>query len=178
MTQKPRTITKDRGYIRILQELRKLEKRPFVKAGFPAEFKSINAKKKSTEFNPFGDDAVTVDDNVTVLDAAIWNEFGTSDIPERSFVRTAFDKNRKKYEKKTEKLLVAIYSSKMTVERALDILGLMLENDIKDMIRNGSFEELSARTIAKKGSSKPLIDTGQMINSVRFKRIMKGFLKI
>lgn len=172
---KTKTKDKDLGYLDILKQLRKLEDKPFVKVGFPAEFKSGSTPKKFTSATADGSDPVVlVDPNVTVLDAAIWNEFGTEQIPERSFVRSAFDKNRVKYEKTTKKLLIRIYQSKVSVERALDILGLMIENDIKSMIRNGNFKPLSDVTIAKKGSDKPLVDTGQMINSVRFKRIMKS----
>ena len=171
---KTKTIDKDLGYLDILKQLKKLEDKPFVKVGFPAEFKSASTPKKFTSASVGESDSVVlIDPNVTVLDAAIWNEFGTEIIPERSFVRSAFDKNRAKYEKTTKKLLIQIYQSKVSVERALDILGLLIETDIKDMIRNGDFEPLSDVTIAKKGSDKPLIDTAQMINSVRFKRIMK-----
>lgn len=180
---KTKTKDKDLGYLDILKQLKKLESKPFVKVGFPAEFKSGSTPKKFTSVNDSSgglasvgesDSVVLIDPNVTVLDAAIWNEFGTETIPERSFVRAAFDKNRAKYEKTTKVLLGRIYESKVSVERALDILGLMIENDIKSMIRNGSFEPLSIVTITKKGSDKPLIDTAQMINSVRFKRIMKS----
>ena len=171
---KSRTIEKDLGFGSIIKELKKLEDRPFVKAGFPAEFKSGD-KFKSFSTNEGGE--VEISKIVTVLDAAIWNEFGTETIPERSFLRSAFDKHRSKYERKTKLLLIKIYKSQMTVERALDILGLMLETDIKDMIRNGQFEPLSLVTILNKGSDKPLIDTAQMLNSVRFKRIMKGIAR-
>lgn len=181
MARKPRikTIDKDLGYLDILKQLKKLENKPFVKVGFPAEFKSGSTPKRHTEptegASVFDADKIVVtDENVTVLDAAIWNEFGTETIPERSFVRSAFDKNRKKYEKMTKVLLVRIYKSEVSVERALDILGLMIETDIKDMIKNGNFEPLSINTVLRKGSDKPLIDTAQMINSVRFKRIMKS----
>ena len=168
---KTRTTEKDLGFGSIIKELKKLEDKPFVKVGFPAEFKSGDKFKK---FSIDGGDSVEISNVVTVLDAAIWNEFGTETIPERSFVRAAFDANRSKYEKVTKKLLIKIYKSQMTVERALDILGLILENDIKTMILNGNFVPLAISTVLRKGSEKPLIDTAQMINSVRFKRIMKG----
>lgn len=173
------TKDKDVGYGAILKELKKLENKPFVKVGFPAEFTTTTQAKKKTEptegSSVFDSDSIVViDENVTVLDVAIWNEFGTENIPERSFLRSAFDKNRKKYEAETKKMLIKIYKSEMGVERALDILGLMIENDIKDMIRNGEFEPNSIATVLRKGSDKPLIDTAQMLNSVRFKRIMNG----
>ena len=34
------------------------------------------------------------DGKTTILNYAIWNEFGTSDIPARPFMRNAFDSNR------------------------------------------------------------------------------------
>jgi len=169
-----KTTEKDRGLKNIIKELKKLEDRPFVKAGYPAEFKPGDKFKR---FSVNEGTEVDISSEVTVLDTAIWNEFGTETIPERSHVRQAFDKNRPKYEKQTKRLLIKIYKSEMSVERALDILGLMLETDIKDMIRNGNFEPNAISTVLRKGSDKPLIDTAQMLNSVRFKRIMKGFFR-
>ena len=42
MAKKVRTFEQDHGFKGILKELRKLEKKPFVKIGFPAE----NKKKR------------------------------------------------------------------------------------------------------------------------------------
>ena len=181
---KPRIKTKeiDHGFKRILKELKKLEFKPLVKIGFPSESKKTN--------DNHGDDGFT-----TVLDIAIWHEFGTINMPERSFLRASFDKNRTKYLKLNKKLVTDIYSGRKTVEKSLDILGETILNDIKrflvgdevkpptlrdtntgDAVKSlGAQLENIARTtgLDSGASKKTLIDTAQMMNSLTFKRVMK-----
>lgn len=154
---KIKTKEVDYGFKGIIKELRKLEKKPYVKIGYPEDKSSTNANKEGTNF-------------VTVLDVALWHEFGTVNLPERSFVRAAFDQNRKKYEKLNKELLVKIYSNKMTVEKALDILGLTIENDIKTFIKNGEVDPESNRAIEEGGVT--LIDTAQLLNSITYIKVM------
>ena len=89
----------DHGYKRILRELKKLEKKPHVKVGFPIERKKTGEPKEGNEF-------------VTVLDVAIWHEFGTVGLPERSFVRSSFDKNVSKYNQMTRKQNLTIFQNR------------------------------------------------------------------
>lgn len=89
-------------------------------------------------------------------------------IPERSFVRSAFDENRIKLEKLKERLYSGVIDGKLNPLRAAGLLGQQHEKDIKDKIRSITTPALSPSTIARKKSSKPLIDTGQMLNSVRY----------
>ena len=58
----------------------------------------------------------------------------------------------------------------MTVEKALDILGLTIENDIKAFIRDGEIDPKSLRAIEESGTT--LWDTGQLINSITFVKVM------
>ena len=156
----------DHGYKAILKELKKLEYGPMVKIGFPRESNKTNAQHE--------------DSFVSVLDIAIVHEFGTSDgtIPERSFVRSAYDINRKKYEKLTKKEINKIYTGKSTVEKSLDILGQVILNDIKTFLTDNKVDPkttlatLKARK-GKRGGDKTLIDTAQMLNSLTYKRVMR-----
>lgn len=154
---KIRTKETDYGFKGIIKELRKLEKKPYVKIGYPENKSSTNADKEGNEF-------------VTVLDVALWHEFGTVNMPERSFVRASFDQNQKKYEKLNRELLVKIYSGNMTVEKALDILGLTIENDIKTFIKSGEVSPESNRAINEGGVT--LIDTAQLLNSITYIKVM------
>lgn len=154
---KIRTKETDYGFKGIIKELRKLEKKPYVKIGYPEKKSSTNADKEGNEF-------------VTVLDVALWHEFGTVNMPERSFVRASFDQNQKKYEELNRKLLIKIYSGNMTVEKALDILGLTIENDIKTFIKSGEVSPESFRAINEGGVT--LIDTAQLLNSITYIKVM------
>lgn len=109
------------------------------------------------------------DGSSTALIAAV-HEFGAPDkgIPERSFMRTSLEQNRNKRKTLNEQNLKKVLNGGMSVDAALGQLGLMASSDIKEQIKNGSFTPLKAATIKRKGSSKPLIDTGQMRQSVTY----------
>lgn len=47
-------------------------------------------------------------------------------------------------------------------------IGIIATNDVKDYFITGNFKALSEKTIKAKGSSKPLIDTGEMRNSITY----------
>jgi len=117
-----------------------------------------------------GEDIVLESAFVTVLDVAIFHEFETVNMPERSFVRAAFDENRSSYEALNKKLLIKIYSNAMTVEKALDILGLTIQNDIKKFIKDKEVSPESIRAIEEGGVT--LFDTGQLVNSLTYIRVM------
>jgi hypothetical protein len=56
----------------------------------------------------------------------------------------------------------------MTTAMALGQMGNFLVGAVRKQIRNGHFVPLKPATIRRKGSSKPLIDTGQMMNGVTY----------
>jgi hypothetical protein len=54
------------------------------------------------------------------------------------------------------------------IEQGLNLAGLVLVGAIQDKIVAGPFEPLRPATIRRKGSSRPLIDTGQMRQAVSY----------
>jgi hypothetical protein len=54
------------------------------------------------------------------------------------------------------------------VEKTLQLTGEAIKGQLQQSIRDTNEPALSPRTIARKGFAKPLIDTGQMINSVDY----------
>lgn len=105
----------------------------------------------------------------TAMIAAV-HEYGVphKGIPERPFMRTSLEKNRGKRKALNEQNLKKVLNGGMSVDAALGQLGLMASSDIKQEIKNGSFAPLKPATTKRKGSSKPLIDTGQMRQSVTY----------
>lgn len=89
-------------------------------------------------------------------------------IPPRPFMAQSFENNQVELESITEQLENEILTKKKTMDLALNQIGLIHVDQIKNTIRNGDFEENHPFTIEQKKSSKPLIDTGQMINSVTY----------
>ena len=47
-------------------------------------------------------------------------------------------------------------------------IGIVASNDVKDYFVSGSFKPLDQKTIDRKGSSKPLLDTGELRSSITY----------
>ena len=112
--------------------------------------------------------------NESVAQVAAYNEYGTATAPERPAFRASFFKNRKKY----IAMLVKIARSGMKGQKlrpsAFDSLGKVAQKDIEQSIARGGWVANALSTQISKGKGKqlindPLIDTGQMIDSVGYK---------
>lgn len=96
------------------------------------------------------------------------HEFGVG-VPERSFLRSTVLEQAQKYVKiQRDNIIPAIKSGVMTAEEAYRRLGIVASNDVKLKITNGPFTALDQKTIDRKGSSKPLIDTGELRQSITY----------
>lgn len=101
------------------------------------------------------------------------NEFGAPGVPARPFMSTSFDENKAQINLAVLGEYRKILDGKSTTKKSLGILGQFMVGMIQRKIRSIYFPPNSARTIAIKKSSKPLIDFGQMIQSVREKVVIK-----
>jgi len=107
----------------------------------------------------------------TVVEIGAAHEFGAG-VPERSFLRRTVDAERTKYLRhmtnglRRETGEVARSGTVPGQSVTLKRLGLMVEGDIKKLIAQGIDPALKPETIKRKGSSKPLIDTGQLRASI------------
>ncbi len=89
-------------------------------------------------------------------------------IPERSFIRSTVDKNDN-YKKVVRQIAEGLMKGKVPdAVTGLKLLGEKVSSDIKRSIEQGLKPENAASTIARKGSSKPLIDTAQMKNAITY----------
>lgn len=134
-----------------LEKMKKSSGRPNVRIGF------LGGKVHQGE-----------GESLTVAQIAAYNEFGTERTPERSFIRSTLDENRQKYIEQTKNLYRRCVLQQLTVGQALRLMGELIKADIQNKIVNGPFTANSPATIKRKGSSKPLIDTGQMRQSVTY----------
>ena len=105
-----------------------------------------------------------------VVDYAIYNEFGTSRTPARPFMQTTYNTYMPKTLRFVEYLTGQIIDGKSTPDRALRLIGEQYQSAIRTTIRDAKnwAEPNDPYTVARKGSSSPLIDTGRMIGSVRY----------
>lgn len=94
---------------------------------------------------------------------------GSIVIPERSFMRSTFDEKEKDWAKFMEARLKKVLTMQMTVEQMYDQIGAKAAAEIQKTIRTLSDPPNAESTIEKKGSSNPLIDTGDMRRRVTWK---------
>lgn len=113
-------------------------------------------------------DAGVNNDNVSIVEYAAFNEFGTATIPARPFIASTADDKRVSWSAVMDKMVGEAVLGKVSVKYALEIVGQKMESDIKTKITTLREPKNADSTIALKGSSNPLIDTGTMRNSVRY----------
>jgi phage gpG-like protein len=147
---------RDLGFKKILNNLPKLHKK--VKVGVQGS-DATEAKENS--------DGETIE-GLTVVDVATFHEFGTENVPQRSFLGDTIDKNKGRYFAIMEKMKTQVLTGQMDVDKALSIIGLEIASNAKERIKAGIAPKLDDQTIAKKGSSTPLIDSGQLRQSITF----------
>ena len=94
----------------------------------------------------------------------------TLTIPERSFLRTGYDTNRDAVIKKANKMLADAVTGKTSANAVFKGVGLELSSKIKDYARDLSSPKNHPFTIAQKGSSNPLVDTGDMIGGITWRK--------
>ncbi len=106
------------------------------------------------------------DSDLTVATIGFAHEFGTSTIPERSFIRATTKEKRGEIIKLQAKLLKKVQSGEMKVDQALGLIGSFVAGLISKKIVDIKSPPNSPKTIKEKGSSNPLVDTGQLKNSI------------
>lgn len=116
------------------------------------------------------------DNGTTVAEAAVYNEFGTQDIPARSFIRsTAFEK-RADIKAALVKELRRVIKDPAGVTAALGRAGAQTCDMIRAKLDSSkSWAKPNAPgTVAQKGSDRPLNDTGQLRDAIAWEVQSKG----
>lgn len=139
-----------RKFEKMLKELSSLE----VRVGFQ--------KGKATE-----------EDGTDICDVAAWNELGTENMPSRPFLRKSVDENEGKINSFLKSKKNDLISGS-PARKILTDIGIFQKDLIQEKITNGTFAPNAESTIRKKKSSKPLIDTGRMRQSVNYVIQKKG----
>ncbi|MEY4548250.1 MAG: hypothetical protein RL685_4445 [Pseudomonadota bacterium] len=126
-------------------------------------------------------------DSLTVAEVATFHEFGVGPftvttgfdadgaatgyehpgIPQRSFIRAWFDESQELIVATLQSQLALVVAGKLSAEQAAERIGLVFEGSVKQRISRGIPPPNARSTIERKGSSKPLIDTGQLRNAIR-----------
>lgn len=111
------------------------------------------------------------DTGESIAKIGFWNEYGTKRIHSRPFLRPAIRENKDKYKRILMKLAKALLLKKRDLYFCHTYLGLTVVQDVQHKIDSIIMPENSDYTIARKGSSKPLIDTGILRGSITYKPV-------
>ncbi|MFD0965266.1 hypothetical protein ACFQ02_00075 [Seminibacterium arietis] len=90
-------------------------------------------------------------------------EFGNDRIPERPFLRRTLNDNQEKY----SLMFVNLFKKGVEPEKIYKQLALIAQGDVQENIVHGNWVPNNPKTIKRKGSSKPLIDTGKLRQSIK-----------
>ena len=153
---------KDLGLNRIIRTLNKDLDGVVVKVG-------VQAKEKAARRGKGG--SIRNTDQPLAVIAAI-HEFGLGGMPQRSFLRSAYDENKPMLNRMGDNIVNGAIKG-MSVGTALNQLGNVVQGMVQRKIVDGPFVPNSPATIKRKRSSKPLIDTGHLRQSIRY-TITKG----
>ena len=148
------TVEIDRGAKRILANRAGL-KGAYVKVGV----QSGSKKHKESKLD--------------MVKLASVHEFGSrkAKIPERSYIRATMDRTDSELRKESDQRVDAIIAGDETARGLMQKMGLRIQDNIQKAIKESiDLQKLAASTIArrKKKSDKPLWDTGQLLNSIRY----------
>lgn len=113
-----------------------------------------------------------------VAQVAAYNEFGTPTIPERAAFRSSFFHNRDKYLSMLVKIGRSMLKGQKVRSSRLEAMGEEAADDIRKSIVSGPWTANAESTQRKKGGGKqlindPLVDTGQVLDSVDYEVIKK-----
>ncbi len=112
-------------------------------------------------------DSGSYPNGISVAEVAAVNEYGTSSIPSRPFMQQMADNHAEDVKRRAVSMGKSLASG-ASVEAELESLGEAAVKLVQDTIESGSFTPNSPATMARKGSSTPLIDTGLMKDSVTY----------
>lgn len=89
-------------------------------------------------------------------------------IPERAFLRNGYDLNRDGIVDSAENILPAVLDGSMDTDGFLEMVGMALSSCIKDYATSLDSPPNHPFTSGQKGSNNPLVDTGDMIDSITY----------
>ena len=151
---KPGTYVKDRGLNRLMADIR------------------VTAKM-AVSVGVHGD--AGDEEGTPLAQYASANEFGTEKIPERSFIRSTVDAEMSNLKAIRNKALLQIALGRLAPRQGIALIGVYLQGKIQEKIASNVPPPNAPATIAAKGSSVTLIDTGRMRQAITYEVHEEGF---
>lgn len=103
------------------------------------------------------------------------NEFGAPsvNVPERSFIRAGFDRHRESFRQEMIAFIPGVVFGRVTADEALRSLGDSFVSKIQKFTTDLKTPPNAVSTIKQKGSSNPLIDSGDMRDSITYRVVTR-----
>ena len=111
------------------------------------------------------------DSGLSLVEVALIHEFGApaAGIPQRSFLRAAIDEHAPDLRRLILAVAARALDGAITPAQALDQIGSKVAGWVQTRIDQGIAPPLKPETIARKGSSKPLVNVGQLKAAITWK---------
>lgn len=115
-----------------------------------------------------------LDNSNNIATIAFLNEFGHkardgSQVPERAFMRDSLKKYQESFLKESIQRIKSILQGSLSVDSYLNISGKFWQDKIKYSIAEFSTPTNKPSTVKQKGFNDPLIHTGLMLATVKYK---------
>ncbi len=114
---------------------------------------------------------------IGLAELAAIHEFGSpaANIPERSFIRRTFRERDLELREVVRKVTKGVVKGKLGARRGLDLIGAWLSAEVKKTVTAGPHipPPLQPETVARKGSDRPLVDTGRLVDAVTWDVVIR-----
>ena len=100
--------------------------------------------------------------DVSILQVAVWNNFGTKTIPRRPFMDQAEPKLQVMWHQLLKATAKKINTNPAVLDTVMQAAANRAEGIVRNEIDNGGFVPNAPYTVRKKGSAQPLIDKGDL----------------
>jgi hypothetical protein len=111
-------------------------------------------------------------DGQSVVEVALWNEYGTRTVPERSFLRSTVDENIPLLNQWREEMIKKVLHEGWTVHKALEAIGFRIQVLIQNKIKSNVPPPNAPSTVDAKNAHgvapNTLIDTGLLLRSITY----------
>lgn len=155
-----KVIVKDLGFEKIKKRIRDMDG-----WGVTVGVHEDNDRRESSL--AFADLYYAVGSAMTNANLYAIHEFGAGRVPERSSLRKSFDKKLEENFKMLARGASLVIAGLASTRSVVALVGEKSTADTVEAIRAGIPPPLAPSTVARKGSSKQLIDTGQLVQAIK-----------
>lgn len=118
-----------------------------------------------------GDSSDEGDGDMSIVDIAAVHEYGTLDgrVPSRSYMRSALIGRLVELKKLQGNVAVGYVTGRLSLDQALGMIGEWAAAAMRAQITDSNLPPpLQPATVKRKGSDKPLVDTGQLVMAITY----------